>query len=115
MFTYLDYLNRSQFGGKIFLRKTIYTYLKNVLIIKLNLYSLFEIVKDYITSGADVIMSPVHFLTKFLNWEKDEAVTITEEVEKMLEDEERENDLARKAFEKQTGGKFQEIKEEDEE
>lgn len=61
------------------------------------------IVKDYIQSGGDVLMSPVNFLVEFLNWDKEKAITVTEEVEQMITEEEKETNKAMEDFIKQTG------------
>ena len=68
-------------------------------------------VKDYLQAGADMLMSPVKFLVEFLEWDEEEAKTITAEVEKVMEEEqtqiaedEKMRLEAEQAFIKQTGG-----------
>lgn len=71
-----------------------------------------KIVKDYMTSGADTIMPPVKFLVKFLDWDEEEAKSVTAEVEHTMAEEqeqimadEKAKAEAELAFAKQTGAK----------
>jgi len=71
-----------------------------------------KIVKDYMTSGADTIMPPVKFLVKFLDWDEEEAKSVTAEVEHTMAEEqeqimadEKAKAEAELAFAKQTGAR----------